>query len=132
MEDCIFCKIVAGEIPCYKVYEDDRVIAFLDIAMDSFGHTLVIPKKHCCNIVDCDAEMLEHIAKVTAKITKHYIDNCGFAGSNILNNVGSQQMVKHLHVHIIPRRKDEEMLNIFEHNSVKVSLEEQQKILKLS
>ena len=58
MSDCIFCKIVAGEIPSMRIYEDDLTLAFLDVAKDVDGHILVIPKKHCKNILDCDAEDL--------------------------------------------------------------------------
>lgn len=58
MKDCIFCKIVEGEIPSYKIYEDEHTYAFLDIAGDVWGHTLVVPKKHCANTLDCDDETL--------------------------------------------------------------------------
>ena len=61
MTDCIFCKIEKGEIPSYKIYEDDKVYAFLDIACDAVGHTLVIPKKHCTNVLDCDREYLDAV-----------------------------------------------------------------------
>ena len=132
MNDCIFCKIIAGQIPCYKIYEDEQVLAFLDIALDSFGHTLVIPKKHCLNITDCDDDILAHVFKITKKITAHFVKNCGFDGANIVSNIGSQQAVRHLHIHIFPRKPTEKMLTIFEVNSVKVSLEEQQKLLKLT
>lgn len=58
MKDCIFCKIIEGEIPSYKIYEDEHTYAFLDIAGDVWGHTLVVPKKHCVNTLDCDDETL--------------------------------------------------------------------------
>lgn len=107
--DCIFCKIIKGEIPSYKIYEDEKTYAFLDIACDSFGHTLVIPKKHCKNVLDCDDEYLQATITTAKKIAKHYVDDCGFDGVNILNASGesAQQTVFHLHLHIVPRKKDD-------------------------
>lgn len=104
--DCIFCKIIKGEIPSYKIYEDEHVYAFLDIAGDVYGHTLVIPKKHCTNVLDCDAESLSSVVAAVQKIAKHFVDDCGFEGVNILNASGScaEQSVFHLHFHIIPRK----------------------------
>lgn len=104
--DCIFCKIIKGEIPSYKIYEDDMTYAFLDIACDSYGHTLVIPKKHCVNVLDCDKEYLEATIDTVKKISGYYVDDCGFEGVNVLNASGesAQQSVFHLHFHIIPRR----------------------------
>lgn len=107
MNECIFCKILKGEIPSYKIYEDDKVYAFLDISCDSYGHTLVIPKKHCENILDCDSAYLEAVMNAVQKISNHYVDDCGFTGVNILNasGVSAQQSVFHLHFHIIPRKE---------------------------
>lgn len=104
--DCIFCKIINGEIPSYKIYEDDMTYAFLDIADDSYGHTLVIPKKHCKNILDCNKKYLSAVANAVKKISKHYVKDCGFEGVNVLNASGecAQQTVFHLHFHIVPRK----------------------------
>ena len=112
MENCIFCKILKGEIPSYKIYEDDKTYAFLDISCDSVGHTLVIPKKHCTNVLDCDKEDYQAVMAAVQKVSRHYVDNCGFDGVNILNASGkaAQQSVFHLHIHIIPR-KDNDGLN---------------------
>ena len=109
MNDCIFCKIIKGDIPSYKIYEDDKVYAFLDIACDAVGHTLVIPKKHCTNVLDCDRDYLDAVMEAVQKIAKHYVDDCGFDGVNILNASGSsaQQSVFHLHFHIVPRKADD-------------------------
>lgn len=109
--DCIFCKIIKGEIPSYKIYEDEYTYAFLDIASDSYGHTLVIPKKHCTNVLDCEDKYLEAVIKSVKKIANHYVDDCGFDGVNILNASGqsAEQSVFHLHFHIIPRKKDDGM-----------------------
>ena len=106
MDDCIFCKIIKGEIPSYKIYEDKYVYAFLDIACDSYGQTLVIPKKHCVNLLDCEDKYLEKTICAVKKIANHYVEDCGFEGVNILNASGesAQQSVFHLHFHIIPRK----------------------------
>ncbi len=107
--DCIFCKIINKEIPSKIIYENEFVFAFLDIAKDTYGHTLVIPKKHVKNILDCDDETLYEVMKAVKKISNHYIDNCGFQGINILNSneLEAQQSVFHLHIHIIPRKKED-------------------------
>ena len=102
---CIFCKIINGEIPCYKIYEDEDTLAFLDIADDAVGHTLVIPKKHYENILDIDNDTLSKVMNVVKKISNHYVDDCGYTGVNIMNASGidAQQSVFHLHFHIFPR-----------------------------
>ena len=109
---CIFCKIINGEIPCYKIYEDGDTLAFLDIADDAVGHTLVIPKKHYENILDIDNDTLSKVMNVVKKISNHYVDDCDYTGVNVMNASGkdAQQSVFHLHFHIIPR-KDGDNLN---------------------
>jgi len=109
--DCIFCKIIKGEIPSYKIYEDEKTYAFLDIKRDAIGHTLVIPKQHCVNILDCSEDYLSAVANTVAKISRHYVENCGFSGVNVINASGTsaQQTVFHFHVHIIPRKDDDGM-----------------------
>jgi histidine triad (HIT) family protein len=99
---CVFCKIINGEIPCYKIYEDDEILAFLDIADDAIGHTLVIPKKHYENVLDIDSDALNKVMNVVKIISNHYVDNCGYTGVNIMNASGidAQQSVFHLrHLH---------------------------------
>ena len=98
--DCVFCKIVKGEIPCYKIYEDKNYIAFLDIANDVEGHTLVVPKKHVKDMNECDEKLFLGTMAVAKKIAGHYID-LGYDSTN-LYIVGED--VKHLHVHVLPRR----------------------------
>ena len=109
MDNCIFCKIIKGEIPTNKIYEDEKTLAFLDISKDLYGHTLVIPKKHCKNILDCDKDYLESVINTIKKISKHYVDNCGFDGINILNanEPSAEQSVFHLHFHILPRKEND-------------------------
>ena len=85
------------------------MLAFLDIAGDVDGHTLVIPKKHVKNILDCDKETLNHVFEAVKFISNHYVDNCSYDGVNILNanDESAQQTVFHFHVHIIPRKRDD-------------------------
>lgn len=111
MKDCVFCKIVKGEIPCYKIYEDDFVLAFLDIANDTYGHTLVIPKKHYESMMTIDNTTLSRVMEVTKKIGNHYVKDCGFEGWNIVNNCGkaANQAVMHLHIHLFPRKTDDKV-----------------------
>ena len=106
---CIFCKIVAGEIPSYKIYEDENVYAFLDIADDAEGHTLVIPKSHYENVLDIPYDELCKVMVAVKKIANHYVDNCGYSGVNIMNASGkdAQQSVFHLHFHIFPRKNND-------------------------
>lgn len=105
MSDCIFCKIIKGEIPSYKIYEDEYTYAFLDIADDYMGHTLVVPKCHCVNTLDADKETLHHVIDTVRMLSKHYVQNCGVDGVDILNanNSEAEQTVMHLHYHILPR-----------------------------
>ncbi len=107
--DCIFCKIIKREIPSNKVYEDEFTYAFLDLTNDGLGHVLVIPKKHCVNVLDCDSQTLAHVMDTVKLISNHLVDNCGFDGVNILNasGAGAEQSVFHLHFHILPRKKDD-------------------------
>ena len=104
MSDCIFCKIINGKAPSYKIYEDENVYAFLDIAGDSFGHTLVVPKNHYKDIFEVPEEELSNIMVAIKKISKHFL-SIGYTGVNILNasGVDAQQTVFHLHFHLFPR-----------------------------
>lgn len=110
MNNCIFCKIINGEIPCHKIYENDKVLAFLDIANDVPGHTLVIPKTHHVNVFDVADTDYTAVMKAVKKISKHYVSNCNFSGVNILNANGTdaEQSVFHLHFHIYPRYNGDE------------------------
>jgi len=107
--DCVFCKIVAGNIPSRKIYEDEYTLAFLDIANDVDGHTVVIPKMHVNNILDCDNDTLIYLVNTIQLISTHYVNNCGYQGVNLLNSSGiaAQQSVSHFHIHIIPRQNDD-------------------------
>ena len=106
MEDCIFCKIIDGEIPSYKIYEDEVVYAFLDITQVTPGHTLVVPKKHSKDIFEYDEELASQvfarIPKIARALEKAYPD---MQGLNIINNNRevAYQSVFHSHIHLIPR-----------------------------
>ena len=103
--DCIFCAIAAGEIPSFKVYEDDLVLAYLDINPCSKGHTLVIPKAHTTGLLDTPAESLKEIIVRVQKVAEHIKTALPCDGFNILQNNGTAagQSVFHLHFHIVPR-----------------------------
>jgi len=103
--DCIFCAIGAGEIPCFKVYEDELVLSYLDINPFSEGHTLVIPKVHSEGLLDTDDATLAAVLARVKKIAAHLKTALPCDGFNILQNNGEAagQTVKHLHFHIVPR-----------------------------
>ena len=105
VDDCIFCSMVAGQIPVAKVYEDDVVLAFLDIGPLSDGHTLVIPKQHFENLHDCPAELLADVTSCLGTVAGAVAKAMGCDGYNLLCNNGraAGQLVEHLHFHIIPR-----------------------------
>lgn len=108
MEDCIFCKIISGEIPCFKVYEDDQVLAFADINPAANGHTLVIPKTHTENLFDISAADLAAVQTASKKIAaaiQTTLNPTGIATLQ-LNGKGVNQMVMHYHLHLLPREPD--------------------------
>ena len=117
---CIFCDIIEGKIPSKKVYEDDDVLAILDISQTTYGHTLVMPKKHYENIVDCPKDELYKVISVTQDLTKKILKNLNANGSNTLSNTNeaSGQTVPHLHFHIIPRYDENDSIKLeFAQNS---------------
>lgn len=102
----IFAQIIRGDAPCYTLYEDDDVLAFLDLFPQSFGHTLVIPKRSAaCNILDVDSEALCKVMAVVQKLTRGIVDELQPDGVQIAQFNGSPagQTVFHIHVHIVPR-----------------------------
>lgn len=109
MEDCIFCKIVKGDAPSMKVFEDEFTLAFMDIAGDIDGHILVIPKEHCKNILDCSHDLLSRTMHTVKVVSNHLVNNCRYDGVDILNanDESTGQTVPHFHIHIIPRRKND-------------------------
>ena len=109
MDNCIFCKIIKGDIPSYKLYEDEYTYAFMDIANDIDGHILVIPKKHVTNVLDCDEATLSQVMATVKKISNILVDKCGYDGVNVLNASGecAGQTVFHLHFHIMPKKNND-------------------------
>jgi histidine triad (HIT) family protein len=112
-DECIFSKIVTGEIPSVKIYEDEDVLAFLDVNPLSDGHTLVIPKKRFQKIDECPAEVLAQIGLRLGKIAKAVVKATGCDGYNVLCNNGraAGQMVDYVHFHIIPRMEGDGVFN---------------------
>ena len=103
--DCIFCKIVKGEIPSYKIYEDELIVALLDANPVFPGHTLIIPKKHTLDINSIDEEILCHIMKKAKDIANVIVSALEADGFTLIQNNGFVQEVKHYHLHIIPKYK---------------------------
>ncbi|MBN1804469.1 MAG: HIT family protein [Sedimentisphaerales bacterium] len=112
IDDCLFCKMVAGQIPVTKIYEDDDVLAFLDIGPISDGHTLVIPKQHFEKVHDCPPEVLVKVASRLGKIARAVTTAMNSDGYNLLCNNGraAGQLIKHLHFHIIARKSNDGLL----------------------
>ena len=105
MEDCIFCKIVSGEIPATKLYENEKVLSFLDIYPAAKGHALVIPKKHCKTLIDVPHEDLKEVALVVQKIGAAIMKALDCEGFNVIqsNHESAGQVIPHVHFHIVPR-----------------------------
>ena len=104
-DDCIFCKMVAGQVPVAKIYEDEIVLAFLDTGPLSDGHTLLIPKKHTEKVDQSSPDLLGQVASRLSKVAKAVVRAVEAEGYNVLCNNGKAagQLVNHLHFHIIPR-----------------------------
>jgi histidine triad (HIT) family protein len=111
MKSCLFCQIIAWDIPCYKVYEDEHVIAFLDIYPNSKYHTLIVPKQHSLNIYDIETKDLHAILFATKKITSLYKEKLWIENIQIHSNnwTQAQQEIGHSHWHIIPRSSDDDL-----------------------
>ena len=101
--DCLFCKIINGEIPSKTIYEDDKVKVFLDINPSTNGDMLVVPKKHIENVYDIDDELLLHTHKVIKDMYDLLKDKLSAEGLTIVQNNGHGQEIKHYHVHVTPR-----------------------------
>lgn len=131
--ECLFCKIINGEIPSLRVYEDESTVVIMDIANDVDGHMLAIPKNHFKNILDCDNETLSALSLTVKKVSNHCVINCGFDGINLLNasDECAGQSVPHFHIHIIPRRKDDSVDAWPLFYGAKQSVEENYKKMKM-
>lgn len=106
--DCLFCSIVAGDIPSTRVYEDEATYAFMDIAPASEGHLIVVPKRHSTDVLDIAAEDLHAVVDTGQRLARRVTDVLGADGVNLLNNRGEHawQTVFHFHLHVIPRYVD--------------------------
>lgn len=115
-ESCIFCDIVAGKIPCYKVYEDERTLAFMDINPVTPGHILVVPKTHVENLMEMVPGDLAAVHQTTQKMAGAIMKGLNPGGIAVLqlNGKGANQVVMHYHVHLIPRNRPKDKLKILE------------------
>ena len=123
---CIFCDIIDHKIPSSVVYEDDKVLAILDIPQVTYGHTLVMPKKHVRNIIEADEETVTDCIKAAKKLAAQIVTNTKANGVNVLTNCGEAagQSVDHLHFHIIPRYDENDAIDLKFNESKKQDLAE--------
>ena len=107
--DCLFCKIVAGELPSQRVDADERTVAFMDISPATRGHALVVPREHSTNLLEADPEDLAAVAVAAQRLAARAVDRLGADGVNLINSCGQAawQTVFHLHMHVIPRYADD-------------------------
>lgn len=121
MSECIFCKIINNDIPSRKIYEDENIIAFLDLTQVTLGHTLVLPKKHVSDIFEYDEELAGTVFSQIPKIARAIKQSdSAITGMNIINNNGpvAYQSVFHSHIHLIPRyTKNDDFSMVFGDNS---------------
>ena len=103
--DCLFCKIVAGELPSQRIAEDERTVSFMDINPATRGHALVIPKAHAVNLLEIEPDDLTAVALAAQQLAKRVPERLGADGVNLINSCGSAawQTVFHFHIHVIPR-----------------------------
>ena len=106
----IFCKIINNEIPSYKIYEDEKVLVFLDVNPSVNGHALIIPKKHYKDLYELDTETFSYIIEITKKIAKQLEEKLNADGITLVQNNGLYQEVKHFHLHIKPQYKEKQEL----------------------
>ena len=134
MENCLFCKIIASQITCYKVQETKHSLAFLDIKPHAQGHTVVIPKKHAMTIFDLDDESVKHLICDVKEVMKKLDQKLCPIGFNVgwNNGTGAGQVVPHLHIHIFPRYAGDggESVHAIINNPGKKSVEEIAALLK--
>jgi histidine triad (HIT) family protein len=107
--DCIFCKIVAGELPAQKLAEDERTVTFMDINPATRGHALVIPRQHSTNLLEVPADDLQAVALAAQTLARRIPERLGADGVNLINSCGAAawQTVFHFHMHVIPRYADD-------------------------
>ena len=115
--DCIFCKIVNGEIPSKKIYEDDKVIAIMDVNPVVDGHVLIIPKEHIEDYTKLNNELLLHIYNIAQKLANEIMSKLNSRGITLTVNYGDSQIVKHFHLHLLPdyqlNDKDKDIVEVY-------------------
>ena len=121
MYNCIFCKIIKGEIPSKKLYEDDKVVIIMDINPVVDGHVLVIPKEHIVDYTEMPDDLLAHISKVAKEYGKELMRKLESKGLTLTVNYGDAQVVKHYHLHLIPAyKKHQDLIDVEEiYNKIK-------------
>jgi len=109
--DCIFCKIIAGEIPCFKLYEDDATLAFMDINPANEGHSLIVPNAHSANLFEVSPAALSATTRTAQKIAIAIQEVLDPPGMNLLqcNGQAAAQSVQHFHMHVLPRQMGDEL-----------------------
>lgn len=114
VDNCLFCKIIKGEIPCVKVYEDNDVLGFLDISQTTLGHTLVIPKDHYDNFLYVPSDLLGKCFSAAQRIAQALVSGLGAKGVNILVNTNeiAGQTIMHFHIHVIPRYSSQDNIRL--------------------
>lgn len=114
MDNCIFCQIIQGQIPSAKVYEDEQVLAFLDITQVTKGHTLLIPKKHATNLLEMDGSEAGQLFERLPLVANKIMAATGANGMNVINNTNevAGQTVFHTHIHLLPRYDEQDELKI--------------------
>ena len=119
-ENCIFCKIGSGDIPSYKLYEDEHFKVFLDLSPTSYGHALIIPKEHYKNLFELDDTIASKALVLAKKVGAAMMNTLHCDGLNVLQNNGEAagQTMFHFHIHLIPRYKEDDTKIIFAKNSL--------------
>lgn len=109
MNDCLFCKIIKKEIPAQIVYENEKALAFLDIHPVTLGHTLIVPKEHHENLIDCPENLAPHLLEAIKKVFHAIKKTLGAESFNLNVNSGKEagQVIFHLHLHLVPRYPDD-------------------------
>ncbi len=121
--DCLFCKIIKGEIPSKTIYEDEEVKVFLDINPTTNGDMLIVPKKHYENILDIDKKLIPHIHEIVLKLYDLLKEKLAIDGLTLVQNNGHGQEVKHYHLHVTPRYTNDKIVQN-SNKDILVSLED--------
>lgn len=123
---CVFCDIIEGRIPSYKIYEDEYVLVILDISQVTKGHSLVIVKEHANNLLTCSDTYLTQAILTSKRIGNQLMEVLGCEGMNILSNINeiAGQSIDHLHIHLIPRYSKEDACVIKFNDSEKIDLQQ--------